>query len=86
MLKRIFIEAVKEFFRYLLIGLSASIIPAVLVGIDTTVGSFAINWMLVLALAITTILGALVKSVDKFLHEWGKETENDSLTKGLTRF
>jgi hypothetical protein len=84
--KKIFIEAVKEFLRYLLIGLSASIIPAVLVGINTTVGSFEINWMLVLALAVATLLGALVKAVDKFLHEWGKETENDGLTKGLTRF
>lgn len=86
MLKKVFIEAVKEFCRFLLVGLSASIIPAVLMGIDTTVGSFAINWVLVLALVVATVLGALVKAIDKFLHEWGKETENDGLTKGLTRF
>lgn len=32
------------------------------------------------------VLSTLLKALDKFLHELGKEEKNDTLTLGLTRF
>lgn len=80
------IEAVKEALRFVLVGLSGSIIPIAMAGVDTVNGAIMINWLIVSALLLATVLGAVARGIDKFLHEWGKETDNENLTKGLTRF
>lgn len=33
-----------------------------------------------------TIMVIGLKTIDRFLHTWGKETDNDQLLTGLTRF
>lgn len=37
-------------------------------------------------LMATGIILTLLKGVDKWLHEWGVETDNDVMKTGLTRF
>lgn len=41
-----------------------------------------IDWRLV---AVSVAIAGL-RFIDKLLHEWGKESENPRLSKGLTRF
>jgi len=55
-----------------------SIIP--ILGDFLASGEF--NWNIILIAAALSIL----KSLDKYLHEFGKENEDDLLIKGLTRF
>lgn len=63
-------EAVKEPLRLL----ALAIIPFLLVYF----GQINAEW----AVALTVVL----RFVDKLLHEIGKETNNESLAKGITRF
>jgi hypothetical protein len=69
-----FKEAGKEALRLALI----SIIPIIVDGLANE----ALNWRTV------AIIGgiALLRSVDKFLHKLGKDSNDPSLSKGLTRF
>lgn len=55
-----------------------SIIP--ILGDFLASGEF--NWNIILIAAALSIL----KSLDKYLHEFGKENEDDILIKGLVRF
>ena len=63
-------KALMEFLRIVLLAA----IPVALV----FVADLPPEWAAVLTL--------LLKALDKYLHEKGKETKNDSLTLGLTRF
>lgn len=72
------VEALKEGMR--LVGLA--VIPIVLAGINAQTGDIDINIKLVIAVALITLL----RSIDKFLHEIGKNSENKLLSGGLTRF
>ena len=74
-------------------GLIPAIVAAIMViiaGINTTTGDMNIAWGVVRAIFIVQTLSAaatgLTKSLDKFLHETGKELNNENLTKGITRF
>lgn len=71
-------ESLKEAARLVLI----SIIPILLMGIDTTARTFQVDWFLVGFTAIITGL----RFLDSLLHEQGKATGNDNMAKGLTRF
>lgn len=67
-------EALKEAARTVLI----SIIPLVVVGLQD--GSFDYRFIGVTA-TIT-----FLRFADKWLHEWGKETNNEVAQRGLTQF
>jgi len=62
-------------------GLRVSLLAAIPVVIDG-LSAGAVDWRLV---GISGLI-ALLRFVDKYLHLLGKETENESLTRGLTRF
>ena len=70
-MKNSIIEALKEAAR----GVVLAVLPVILLGIDAQNGTFSIQWQLVAA----TGLIAMLRFVDKLLHEEGVE-------KGLTRF
>lgn len=57
-----------------------SILPVILVGINTEKGTFSINWMVILAVGVVS----LITTVDSIMHEIGKVKENEQLEKGLS--
>jgi hypothetical protein len=73
-MKESLLEATKEMARVTLLA----IIPVSIVMVED--GSF--NWTILLS----TALIALLRAVDKFLHEQGKATGDENMSKGLTRF
>ena len=60
----------------------AAVIPNILAGLDPKTGTVSINWRIVLVTAAI----ALIMWIDKIVHVVGKEIENASLIKGITRF
>jgi len=76
------VEGLKEVGRVVLLG----IIPIILTSINTSTGEIKINWSIVLATAITIVLTAILKGVDKDLHLTGKIENNETLKKGITQF
>lgn len=68
------VEASKEALRVVVL----SIIPVLITQVELGVLDYKV-------LSIVGLL-ALLKWLDKFLHEVGKTREDSSLTKGLTRF
>ena len=49
--------------------------------------SFGLEWLAKIPQTEATIIGTIIlRQADKFLHEWGKETDNAALVKGLSRF
>ncbi len=71
-------EGIKEGLRVTVI----SVVPIVLTGVSLTTGEVNINWLLVKAVAFV----AVVRLVDKWMHEVGKDNDNPTLTRGLTQF
>lgn len=67
-------ESLKEFLRLVAISVTANVLVAAQSGV--------VDFRLIGLSA--TITG--LRFVDKLLHEWGKETDNETLIKGLTRF
>jgi hypothetical protein len=67
-------EAGKELLRVALLA----VIPLLI----DMLNSGEVNWK---ALGIVALI-AVLRAVDKLLHETGKITKNDNLTLGLTRF
>lgn len=69
-------EGLKEVGRYLIFGVLMEIVtvvvPVVILGINTATGTIAINWQLVYAVGLTTLLTALLRGVDKFTHARNK--------------
>jgi hypothetical protein len=76
------IEGVKEVGRVVVLG----IIPIILSGINISTGEIKINWAIVLASAITIVLTALLKGIDKDRHLEGKLEGDDGKTRGLAQF
>lgn len=68
--KKVLFEAIKEPLRLLVLA----IIPIVLAYFSV----INTQWAIIIVLAL--------KMIDKYLHNIGKETGNDSLKTGLTRF
>lgn len=69
------VDAIKEFLRIILVA----IIPVIIGQLQNgTIG----DWKVIATVAAI----ALLKAIDEFLHELGKEKESTSLTLGLTRF
>ena len=73
-----FIEALKEAARLVLMA----IVPIVLMGINLQSRSIQIDWFLVEFTGIVTVL----RFIDSWLHEIGKEKDNNIMKGGLTRF
>lgn len=69
-----FIEAAKEALRVTVLA----IIPIVILGLQNN----AVNWNLVYLTGAISLL----KFIDKFLHEKGKNDYNQLMEGGLTRF
>ena len=75
------VKATKEFFRIVIIPAAAETLHQVS-GLIADQSFRDIHWEIILP-----ILGvAFIKGLDKFVHEFGKETENPALIKGLVRF
>lgn len=77
-LKVAIIEGLKELLRTVVLA----VIPVVVTSINTTTGEIKLN----LAVLLTVGLVAALSGLDRLLHKWGKETNNESMEKGLTRF
>lgn len=73
-----YIDGLLEFLRIVVL----SVIPVILIGINGSTGQITINWQLVGAIGVI----AALKALDELLHEKGKSTKNESMTKGITRF
>jgi len=71
-------EGAKEALRIAVIA----VLPILYAGLNTTTGDINLNWKLILVVAVVAIL----KWIDKTIHEVGKTTNNEELVKGLTRF
>jgi len=72
--KEVIVESVKELGRVALIAIIPVLIPQLESG--------KIDWKVV---AIAGAI-AVLKAIDKGIHVYGVEKDNESLTKGLTRF
>lgn len=69
------VEALKEFLRTIILGeipILGGILLFIKSGIDITVGTFNINWMIALAMFVSGTIGvvqtALMSAADKWLH------------------
>jgi hypothetical protein len=69
---KVLFEAVKEPLRLLLLALITWLITYIIPGVQDP------TWNAVLLLVL--------RFIDKWLHEWGKATENTIATRGLTQF
>ena len=73
-----FKQAIKEALRIMLL----SIIPVVLAGVNMQTGNIAIDYKVIIAIALVTVL----RFADKWLHEWGKDNNHKIAEKGITQF
>lgn len=64
------VEAVREFIRTGLLGGISSALGVVVLGLNTTTGEIAVNYQLAGVIFAFTALTALIRSLDKFVHEW----------------
>lgn len=71
------VEALKEGARVIVIAVLFAVIPIMQMGIDTTIGTIAIDWNVVKAVALMTILIAVGRMLDKAKHVYLKETTPD---------
>ena len=72
--KEAIVEAVKELLRVVLLA----VVPFLIAGIEN--GSLNAR-----AVGVVALL-ALLRGIDKLVHEWGKATKNVAMEGGLTRF
>jgi len=70
-------ESLKELSRIVVLA----VIPILISGLNSTNGTVSVDPNVVLVVALL----ALLRWLDKFLHETGKE-KNNTLIKGITRF
>ena len=73
-MKEALIKALKELGRVVVLALIPMAIPML--------EKWEIDWKLLLVVGII----ALLRGIDKYLHELGKEEEDENLILGLTRF
>lgn len=81
-------EAAKEWLRIMLAGVTATIVPIVLSGLNTQTGAISFNTGLITTVTLTLVVTATAKAIDKFLHEWNKEIrpENRGKSMGIIPF
>lgn len=59
-----------------------AIIPVIMTSINAENGFIDINWQVVLAVGLLAVL----RWLDKLVHLMGKEAQNKTMIKGITRF
>ncbi|GAH42153.1 unnamed protein product [marine sediment metagenome] len=74
-------KALLEVGRVIVLGVIAWLITG---GLDLLLGSVEVDP--VLKVQITALLLLILKGLDKWLHEKGKDENKDKLVKGITRF
>ena len=86
-MKSYLIESGKEWLRVFLTGL-AGVLAAMLALIQTgvTSGKVDIGWTLFGWMLVGVGVQATIKAIDKLLHLIGKDSNDENLIKGLTRF
>jgi len=67
--KTALIEAVKEFFRWELLAVLATIVPLTLSGINTQSGVLLFNYPLIRANLVFITIVSIAKALDKYVHE-----------------
>ncbi len=83
-LKKSFLDGVKEFARIFLLGVVSYLLTG---GLEAVLKAFVGTRLSPeMYLVIVGMLTTALKSVDEWIHEWGKATDNKTLTKGLTQF
>lgn len=73
-LKATLLEGFKESLRVVLLA----VVPVLVTSLEKN----ELDWR---SVGIVAVL-ALLRGVDKWVHEWGKVVDSDNMTKGLTRF
>lgn len=63
------IEALREFARTTILSAVSSVVTVVLTGINAQTGEFNINWAIVIAVALTTLLTGILRFIDKYSYE-----------------
>lgn len=76
------IEGLKDMARVLLLG----VLPIIIASINTQTGEIVVNWSIIKATALTVVLTAILKGLDKDRHLNGKLEGDDNKVKGLTQF
>lgn len=78
-----FVEAVKELLRLVLMAIVSFLLTDLVISgaVEHFAGTRLDPWS---KAQITTLVTTVLRTVDKYLHEYGKETNNPKLTKGLT--
>lgn len=74
-MKKTIIEAIKELFRVVLLA-----------AIPVAVSSLENDGVIDVKAILLVIAVAVLRAVDKGLHEWGKVIESEALKKGITQF
>lgn len=68
--KQALMESLKEFVRNGLLSGIMAFLTVVVQGLNTTTGEVNINYALAIVLLLSTVLGALVTAIDRFIHKW----------------
>lgn len=79
--KEALIDGLKEIARIVVLAIVAWLLTG---GLEIILAAFNIGFEIKAQIII--LLTLLLKGMDEWLHELGKARENESLTKGLTRF
>ena len=62
-------EAVLEFFRTGILGGGVTAMGVILMGINGENGVINVNWQLVTAVFLISAISALMRAIDRFIHE-----------------
>lgn len=76
-------EAIKEPLRLMALALVSWLLSE---GVGAILRAYGGQLSAEVQLVIVGVLTSLLRGIDKYLHELGKETDNATLTKGLTQF
>lgn len=87
MMSDTFKETLKEWARTFLLSLAGTFIGFILPVISINPENFDTKAFITAGVsALVAAITATLRAIDKWLHEKGKETGNEALIKGLTRF
>lgn len=82
--KKSFLDGLKEFARIFFLGIVSYLLTG---GLEALLKAFVGTKISPeMYLVIVGMLTTGLKSVDEWIHELGKATDNETLTKGLTQF
>lgn len=76
--KKALIEAGREMLRLVIIA----VVPVILTGINTATGSITVDWRVVVAIVLTTLL----RAIEKYSYTLGKETDSQNKVSKFLQF